>query len=140
DPEAAQRVFRSGIEVTMVGLDVTHRALVTSQHAEQLRAAGRVGAVVADLLAFYDRFHREVYGFDGSPIHDAVALAYAFRPDLLETRELNVEIETESELCRGRTVVDVWRRTGREPNARVAVDIDPDAFLELLVARIGSLG
>ena len=140
DPEAAKRVFSSGLDVTMVGLDVTHQALVTTPRKEQLRAAGRVGRAVAELLDFYDRFHREVYGFDGSPIHDAVALAYAFRPDLLETRELNVEIETESELCRGRTVVDVWRRTGREPNARVAVDIDPDAFLELLVARIGSLG
>ncbi|HEX6701131.1 MAG TPA: nucleoside hydrolase [Gaiellaceae bacterium] len=140
DPEAAQRVFRSGIDVTMVGLDVTHRALVTSQHAEQLRAAGRVGAVVADLLAFYDRFHREVYGFDGSPIHDAVALAYAFRPDLLETRELNVEIDCESELCRGRTVVDLWRRSGREPNARVAVGIDSEAFIALLLERLAALG
>src|SRR5205814_7644156 len=140
DPEAAQRVFRSGLDVTMVGLDVTHRALVTGRHAEELRASGRVGAVVADLLAFYERFHREVYGFDGSPIHDAVALAYAFRPELLETKELNVEVDTESELCRGRTVVDLWRRSGREPNANVAVAIDSDAFVELLLERIGSLG
>jgi inosine-uridine nucleoside N-ribohydrolase len=140
DPEAAARVFASGIDVTMVGLDVTHQALVARRHAEQLRAGGRVGAVVADLLAFYDRFHREVYGFDGSPIHDAVALAYAFRPDLLETKELNVEIDTESELCRGRTVVDVWRRSGREPNAHVAVGIDADGFVELLLERIASLG
>jgi inosine-uridine nucleoside N-ribohydrolase len=140
DPEAAKRVFASGLDVTMVGLDVTHKALVTTQLKERLRAAGRVGRAVAELLDFYDRFHREVYGFDGSPIHDAVALAYAFRPDFLETRELNVEIDCESELCRGRTVVDVWRRTGREPNAHVAVDIDADAFLELLVERIGSLG
>jgi inosine-uridine nucleoside N-ribohydrolase len=140
DPEAAARVFASGIDVTMVGLDVTHQALVTRRHAEQLRAGGRVGAVVADLLAFYDRFHREVYGFDGSPIHDAVALAYAFRPELLETRELNLEVDCESELCRGRTVVDLWRRSGREPNAHVAVGIDADAFVELLLERIASLG
>jgi len=140
DPEAAHRVFRSGLDVTMVGLDVTHQALVTPQHAEQLRASGRIGTVVADLLAFYDRFHREVYGFDGSPIHDAVALAYAFRPDLLETRELNVEIDCESELCRGRTVVDLWRRSGREPNAHVAVGIDSDGFIDLLLGRLASLG
>jgi inosine-uridine nucleoside N-ribohydrolase len=140
DPEAAKRVFASGIDLTMVGLDVTHKALVASHHKERLRGAGRVGRAVAELLDFYDRFHREVYGFDGSPIHDAVALAYAFRPDLLETRELNVEIDCESELCRGRTVVDVWRRTGREPNARVAVDIDADGFIGLLLERVGSLG
>jgi len=139
DPEAAKRVFASGLDVTMVGLDVTHRALVRTEHKERLRAAGRVGRTVAELLDFYDRFHREVYGFDGSPIHDAVALAYAFRPDLLETRELNVEVDCESELCRGRTVVDIWRRSGRETNAKVAVEIDSAAFVELLVARVGSL-
>jgi inosine-uridine nucleoside N-ribohydrolase len=139
DPEAARRVFASGLDLTMVGLDVTHRALVQTEHKERLRAAGRVGRTAAELLDFYDRFHREVYGFDGSPIHDAVALAYAFRPDLLETRELNVEVDCESELCRGRTVVDVWRRTGREANAKVAVGIDAPAFVELLVQRVGSL-
>jgi inosine-uridine nucleoside N-ribohydrolase len=140
DPEAAQRVFRSGLDVTMVGLDVTHQALVTARHAEELRASGRVGAVVADLLAFYERFHREVYGFDGSPIHDAVALAYAFRADLLETQELNVEVDCESELCRGRTVVDLWRRSGREPNAHVATGIDGDGFVGLLLRLLATLG
>src|ERR671929_172980 len=139
DPEAAKRVFASGLPLTMVGLDVTHKALVRTEDKERLRAAGRVGRTVAELLDFYDRFHREVYGFDGSPIHDAVALAYAFRPELLETRELNVEVDCESELCRGRTVVDVWRRSGREANAHVAVDIDAAAFVELLVERVGSL-
>ena len=139
DPEAAKRVFASGLDVTMVGLDVTHQALVRTEHKERLRTTGRVGRTVAELLDFYDRFHREVYGFDGSPIHDAVALAYAFRPDLLETRELNVEVDCESELCRGRTVVDVWRRSGRDANARVAVGIDAAAFVELLVERVGSL-
>jgi inosine-uridine nucleoside N-ribohydrolase len=139
DPEAARRVFASGLDLTMVGLDVTHKALVRTEHKERLRAAGRVGRTVAELLDFYDRFHREVYGFDGSPIHDAVALAYAFRPGLLETRELNVEVDCESELCRGRTVVDVWRRSGREANADVAVGIDATAFVELLVERVGSL-
>jgi inosine-uridine nucleoside N-ribohydrolase len=139
DPEAAKRVFASGLDLTMVGLDVTHRALVRAEHKERLRAAGRVGRTVAELLDFYDRFHREVYGFDGSPIHDAVALAYAFRPDLLETRELNVEVDCESELCRGRTVVDVWRRSGRDANAHVAVGIDAPAFVELLVERVGSI-
>jgi len=139
DPEAAKRVFASGLDLTMVGLDVTHQALVLTEHKERLRAAGRVGRTVAELLDFYDRFHREVYGFDGSPIHDAVALAYAFRPDLLETRELNVEVDCESELCRGRTVVDLWRRSGREANAKVAVGIDSAAFVELLIERVGSL-
>jgi inosine-uridine nucleoside N-ribohydrolase len=138
DPEAAVRVFGSGIDVTMVGLDVTHKALFTQAHTGRL--AGRTGELVTELLRFYDRFHREVYNFDGSPIHDAVAVAHVLDPNLVETLERNVEIEIESELCRGRTVVDLWRRTGRSPNAHVGVEIDADGFLELLIQRLNSLG
>jgi inosine-uridine nucleoside N-ribohydrolase len=137
DPEAAARVFAGGIDVTMVGLDVTHKALFTSAHVGRL--AGRVGRMVAELLEFYGHFHKEVYGFDGSPIHDAVAVAHVIRDDLVKTEHLNTEIDIESELCRGRTVVDVWRRSGREPNSHVGVDIDADGFLDLLIERLNSL-
>jgi inosine-uridine nucleoside N-ribohydrolase len=137
DPEAAARVFGSGLDVTMVGLDVTHRALVLPEHADRLRAGGRVGEVVAELLGFYSRFHRETYDFPGPPVHDAVAVAHLIRPGLLETVERNVEIELESELCRGRTVVDLWRRTGRPANAHVAIGIDSDGLVELLLERLG---
>jgi inosine-uridine nucleoside N-ribohydrolase len=137
DPEAAVRVFASGVDVTMIGLDVTHKALFTTAHVGRL--AGRVGEMVTELLRFYGAFHREVYGFDGSPIHDAVAVAHVMRPDLVETLHRNVEIDVESELCRGRTVVDLWQRTDRSPNAHVGVEIDADGFLELLIERINSL-
>jgi inosine-uridine nucleoside N-ribohydrolase len=140
DPEAAARVFASGIDLTMVGLDVTHKAQLTHEHAARLRASGRTGALVADLHAFYARFHREVYGFEGAPIHDAVAVGHVVAPGMLETRERHVAIECGSELCRGRTVVDLWRRTGEPPNAHVGTDIDAEAFLELFVGRLGGLG
>jgi inosine-uridine nucleoside N-ribohydrolase len=141
DPEAAARVFSSGCDVTMVGLDVTHRALVTSAHAEELRAAGRIGRTVAELLDFYGVFHREVYGFDGSPVHDAVAVAHVIDPTLLELERLNVRVDCcPDELCRGRTVVDVWRRTGLDSNASVAVGIDSERFLGLLLQRLSRLG
>jgi purine nucleosidase len=137
DPEAAARVFGSGIEPTMVGLDVTHKALFTSAHVGRL--AGRIGGMVSELLRFYGEFHKQVYNFDGSPIHDAVAVAHVIRDDLVKTEHVNTEIDVESELCRGRTVVDVWRRSGREPNSHVGVDIDADGFLELLIERLNSL-
>ena len=140
DPEAAARVFSSGLDVTMVGLDVTHRALMTEAHAERLRQSGRVGAMVAELWAFYHRWHSRVYELPGTPVHDALAVAHVIRGDLMRTAHRNVEIECASELCRGRTVVDLWQISGREPNAHVGVEVEGDTFLGLLVERIGSLG
>jgi inosine-uridine nucleoside N-ribohydrolase len=140
DPEAAARVFASGLDVTMVGLDVTHRALMTPEHAERLRAAGRVGTMVAELWAFYHQWHTRIYEFSGTPVHDALAVAHVINRDFLRTEHRNVEIDCASELCRGRTVVDLWRISGREANAHVGVEVQGEAFLDLLVERIGSLG
>ncbi|MGH3110920.1 MAG: nucleoside hydrolase, partial [Gaiellaceae bacterium] len=124
DPEAAARVFASGLDVTMVGLDVTHKALLGPAEETRLRATGRVGTFVAELNVFFSRYHRDTYGWDGAPIHDAVAVAQVVRPELVEMRRRNVEIELDSELTRGRTVVDLWNRTDRAPNANVAVGLD----------------
>ena len=99
-----------------------------------------VGTFVAELVEFFKRYHARTYGWDGAPIHDAVALTHAFRDGLVRTERLNVEIETLSDLCRGRTVVDRWHRTGREPNAHVGVSIDAEAFFGLLLERVASLG
>ena len=140
DPEAAHRVFSSGLDVTMIGLDVTHKAIVGPAHKEQLRASGRVGAMVGELLDFYGRFHRETYGWDGSPVHDAVALAHSFRPGIVQTVRTGVSVDCDGGLGRGRTNVDLRGRMGWEANAEVAVDIDAGAFVELLLERIASLG
>jgi inosine-uridine nucleoside N-ribohydrolase len=139
DPEAAARVFASGIDVTMIGLDVTHQALLREEHVERLRQSGRTGRMVAELYDFFHRFHAATYGFDGSPIHDAVALAHVFRPELVQTERRHVAVECGSELTRGRTVVDLWRRTDNEPNARVGVGVDADAFAGLLLERLPTL-
>jgi purine nucleosidase/pyrimidine-specific ribonucleoside hydrolase len=137
DPEAAARVFASGIDVTMVGLDVTHKALFTPAHEQRLE--GRIGELVRGLLQFYGEFHRREYGWEGSPIHDAVAVAQVVFPDLLETVDRGVKVDTGPDLSRGRTYVDLWRRAGWEPNAHVAVDIRAADFLDLLVERLNSL-
>jgi inosine-uridine nucleoside N-ribohydrolase len=137
DPEAAARVFASGIDLTMIGLDVTHKALFADRHAERLE--GKAGTMVRELLAFYNRFHRDVYGFDGSPIHDALAVACVFRPDLVETKHRGVKVDTGPELSRGRTYVDLWGRAKWEANCHVAVDVDPEGFCELLIERINFL-
>ena len=92
DPEAAAIVFGSGVPITMVGLDVTHKALFTRAHADRLRGTGKAGRVVAELSDFFQVFHEQRYGFDGSPIHDAMAVAHVIDPTLLTTVHCNVEI------------------------------------------------
>jgi inosine-uridine nucleoside N-ribohydrolase len=138
DPEAAARVFTSGLDVTMIGLDVTHKALLMEDDAERLRAMGRVGRMIAELFDFFHGYHVRQYGLQGSPIHDAVAVSHVFAEGLVETRERHVAIDCASELCRGRTVVDLWRRTENPPNAHVGVDIDGRRFVELLLDRIAT--
>ena len=139
DPEAAAVVFASGVEVTMIGLDITHKALFTRAHADRLRDTGKAGRAVAELSDFFQRFHENRYGFDGSPIHDALAVAEVIDPALVTALECNVEIETASQFCDGRTVVDRWHVTDRPRNARVGVGVDAERFLALLVERISSL-
>jgi inosine-uridine nucleoside N-ribohydrolase len=139
DPEAAARVFASGIGVTLIGLDITHKALFTRAHADRLRGTGRAGKAVAELSDFFQIFHESRYRFDGSPIHDALAVAEVIDPSLVTTVECNVEIETASQWCDGRTVVDRWLVTDRPRNCRAGVDVDADRFLELLVDRISAL-
>lgn len=138
DPEAAAVVFDCGRPITMIGLDVTHEARLTLSDADRLAAYGTPsGRVFADLLRYFARFHRERYGWDGAPIHDAVAVAHVAFPGLVETRPYHVDIETTSELTRGRTVVDLHGLTGRPPNAEVGVAIDRRRFVELLVEAVG---
>jgi inosine-uridine nucleoside N-ribohydrolase len=139
DPEAAQEIFHAGLDTTMIGLDVTHRTVTTPEVQDRLRETGAIGGFVADLIDFFAVYHRETYGWDGAPIHDAVAVAHVIRPGLVTTIDRNVEVELESDLCRGRTVVDRWQRTGREANAHVGIDLDRDGFFDLLVERIGRL-
>lgn len=139
DPEAADIVFRSGLDVTMVGLDVTHQARMGRAEGERLRPAGRCGTLVADLLDFFVRFHERVYGLESSPIHDAVAVADVIWPDLMEADRFHVDVETHSTLTRGRTVVDRWRVTGLEPNVRVGLGIDGTVFADRVVERISRL-
>lgn len=140
DPEAAALVFASGIDLTMVGLDVTNRAVLTREHADQLRARGPVGAAVAAMLDVYGAFYEEAYDHGGCPVHDALAVAHVVRPELLKTLDRHVEVDVAHGLCRGRTVVDMRRRTHLPaPNAHVAVDVDVSAFVDLLLTRLAQL-
>lgn len=140
DPEAAAAVFRSGIPIVMMPLDVTHKVLTLKSRVAKLRAIGsRPAAALVEMLDFFERFDVEKYGSDGGPLHDPTVIAYLLRPELFSGRDCNVEVETASPLTAGMTVVDWWQVTGRKHNARVMRDIDSDGFFALLTERVGRL-
>ena len=141
DPEAARIVFDCGRPVTLMTLDTTHQALFRAADVARLEGLGtRVAAVFADLLRFFGRFHAQRYGWDGSPIHDAVTVAHLAVPDLVRTVPYRVDVETTSELTRGRTVVDLYAQTGRPPNVDVGRDIDRERFVDLLIEAVAAVG
>ena len=140
DPEAAEIVLKSGAKVTMMPLDVTHKALVTTERNDRSRALGTpVGIAVAEMTDFFERFDREKYGSDGAPLHDPTVIAYLINPKLFTGRYVNVEVETKSDLTLGMTVADWWRVSDREPNAMFIGDLDADGFFGLLTERLGRL-
>ncbi|MEO0360305.1 MAG: nucleoside hydrolase, partial [Pseudomonadota bacterium] len=109
DPEAAEIVLRCGAPVTMIPLDCTHRALTNRARVDAFRALGTpVGAAVAGLTDFFERFDRAKYGTEGAPLHDPCVIAYLLEPDLFSGRLVNVEVETKSPLTLGSTVADWW--------------------------------
>lgn len=137
DPQSADIVFRSGVPLVVMPLDVTHKALVTRPRNDAFRALGSpVGLAVAQMTDFFERFDKQKYGSDGAPLHDPCVTAYLIRPDLFTGRHINVEIETGSELTMGMTVADWWRVTTRPPNALFIGDLDSDGFFSLLTERL----
>jgi purine nucleosidase len=140
DPEAAKIVFGAGAPLTVMPLDVTHKALTNRTRVDAFRAMpGRVGPAVASWTDFFERYDKEKYGSEGAPLHDPCTIAYLLRPELFSGREINVEIETGSELTLGMTVADWWRVTGRPANARFMGDVDAEGFFALLLERIARL-
>ncbi|OJU91979.1 MAG: nucleoside hydrolase [Shinella sp. 65-6] len=140
DPEAAAAVFRSGIPIVMMPLDVTHKVLTLKSRVETLREIGnRPALALVAMLEFFERFDVEKYGSDGGPLHDPTVIAYLLKPALFGGRDCNVEIETASPLTAGMTVVDWWQVTGRRHNARVMRDVDADGFFALLTERVARL-
>lgn len=140
DPDAAEIVFKSGAPLTVMPLDVTHKALVTRPRNDAFRALGTpVGIAVAEMTDFFERFDKQKYGSAGAPLHDPCVTAYLIRPELFSGRHVNVEIETTSPLTLGMTVADWWHVTDRAPNAMFMGDVDADGLFALLTERLARL-
>jgi len=140
DPDAAKIVFEAGIDMVVMPLDVTHKALVTGERNEAFRRLkSPVGIAVAEMTDFFERFDKEKYGSSGAPLHDPCVTAYLINPKIFSGKKINVEIETKSELTLGMTVADWWGVTNRKANAFFVGDLDSEKFFNLLTERLGRL-
>ncbi|MGA2614834.1 MAG: nucleoside hydrolase [Spirochaetia bacterium] len=140
DPEAAKVVFGCGAPIVMVGLDVTNKAQLSFADIDEMESwKGKVSRVVAPLLRFFANTNKEVFGFPGAPVHDALTVAHLVRPEVITTKRMNVEIETAGELTRGRTVADVYGISGRKPNVDVALEVNQPLFKEMIFRAIRRL-
>jgi purine nucleosidase len=140
DPEAAEIVFKSGIKITVMPLDVTHKVLVTPDRVQALRdCKTKVCDAMAEMVDFFERFDTDKYGSAGAPLHDPCVTAYLIKPELFSGRYINVEIETQSELTLGMTVADWWGVSTRKPNAMFMGDVDAQGFFDLLTERLARL-
>ncbi|MBT2406462.1 MULTISPECIES: nucleoside hydrolase [unclassified Streptomyces] len=141
DPEAADIVFRSGVPVTMCGLNVTHQALATPEVVARFNDMGTdLGRTCAELLMFYASTYRELWGFQDPPLHDPVAVARVIDPKIVHCVDANVVVELHGRYTRGATVVDLHRYMDRPVNAQAAITLEADLFWDRMVAAVATLG
>ncbi|MET9963429.1 nucleoside hydrolase [Streptomyces sp. NPDC006326] len=141
DPEAADIVFRSGVPLTMCGLNVTHQALATREVLARFEDLGtELGRTCAELLTFFASTYRTLWGFPDPPLHDPVAVARVLDPQIVHCVEANVVVELHGRYTRGATVVDLHRYVDRPVNALVAVTLEAELFWDRMVAAVAALG
>lgn len=137
DPEAADIVFKSGIPITMAGLDVTHKAQIRNNDINRIKnQGGKVAIMVGELLEYFSKFHKEICGWDFAPLHDPCAVAWVIKPEMFKSKKLNVCIDIEGEYTTGCTVTDFLGVTGRKPNVNVLLDVDTNQFIELIIESV----
>jgi purine nucleosidase len=141
DPQAADIVFNCGRPVTVMGLDVTHQVLSTRERVARIKAlANPVADATAGMLSFFDAYDTAKYGSNGAPLHDPCTVAFLLKPDLFESKGVNISVELESELTLGHTAVDFWGVTERPRNANWVCAVNADGFYELLTTRLARFG
>jgi inosine-uridine nucleoside N-ribohydrolase len=139
DPEAAAAVFASGVPITLLPLEATHRALATDEVLERIAALGSpVAAMSIALMRFFAETYERVFGFDAPAVHDPCAVAAVIEPSIITTRHVNVMIDTSSGIGAGRTACDIHGVTGNPENADVAIDLDARAFWDLMIQALAA--
>ena len=128
DPEAAHIVFESGVELTMVPLEVTHTVLADQEVLDRIGTHSPFRKKITDLLLFFSETYKRVFGFEHPPLHDPLAVYFVLNPEAFSCRELRVDIERSSVLSRGQTVCDYYGRSSGKANCKVALKVEVAAF------------
>jgi pyrimidine-specific ribonucleoside hydrolase len=137
DPEAAKKVFDSGIPLVVMGLDITHQALATKEVVDQVnKIDNKVAKIVGELLVFFASAYKETFDFDAPPVHDVLTVAYCVAPELFTMKDVNITVETKGELTAGTTVVDLLGTTGRKVNAKFGLKLDVEGFWNLMIEAL----
>jgi len=142
DPHAAQVVLNAGLDMVVIGLDVTHQVLNT---VDRIRAIGDIGtrsAIAVNKMFMPHAEVQETLTYDDKPrglMHDSCVTAYLLNPSLFSGKAVNMQIETSSETTMGATVVDWWQVTKRNPNVTMMNTVDVEGFFELVFDRLGRL-
>ena len=140
DPHAANIVLNSDISLTMMGLDVTHKVNVNKRIINKIKKNNNKASLFfAELMEFYSRFHKKLYETDESPLHDPCVIAYLLDKDIFHGKFVNVQVEENSELTRGKTVTDWLGVTNKKPNCNVIINADDKKFFELLSKELFKL-
>jgi purine nucleosidase len=133
DPEAAKLVFQAGFPaLTLVGLDVTRKALLTEDHIREL-GDSPLSQYIKESTADYMQRYYERNGVRACALHDPLAVGVALNKQLVTTRHYYVDVETKSELCDGQTVCDFQNRLSKAANVHVCTDVSGDEFLQLFI-------
>lgn len=137
DPQAADKVFTSGMPVTIVGLDVTQETIATDQFFESLKeTSGKAGDFVYRISRFYLDFHEEMTGTHACPVHDSSAVAFLLNPYLYRTKAAAVRVVTGG-IAIGQTIAgdpdaDYESRGWKNhPTCQICTGVDADMVLEL---------
>ena len=133
DADAAYVCFTSGRPITMVGLDVTRKALCYPAVVDRMEKVGnKASRLFVDLMRHFCKSQKEVFGWEGGPLHDPITIAYLIDPSVLTVKSMHAEIDIRSTQSYGRTNCDYFGYQKLEPTADVAVDIDVEKFWDII--------
>lgn len=137
DAEAAHIVFTCGRPVVMMGLDITRQVLCYPEViARMAKIENKAAKLFADLMTFFNKTQKEVFGWEGGPLHDPTTIAYLIDPSLITVKLMHAEVDIDHGQSYGRTNCDIFGLTDLPKNVHVAMKIDVEGFWNTVEACI----